>query len=179
MKYDINLFKETKVAQTTPSSLKITRIIAGFFILILLISVAFSFVEKNNYQTRVSQLQDQQSKLVSSLNQYKSRYANVALLNNRVASTNKILSQRLSYDKVLKVILSQSSDQLVFTNLDIQTKTVSISVSSTSLTPINSFTNNLKSLVNKKNTFSSVSQNKLNYDQISNTYSVTLNLYLL
>jgi|SRR5581483_250309 len=179
MMYDINLLKQAKSKQLTKKSVKLARVFAGLFIILLIISFAVVFFEKHAYQTSIQNLTAQKQSLISTLQSESGKINSILLLNNRLFAVKRILNERTSYDKILQTILNQGSDQLTYTSINITGKTGSLTLTASSLAPLNDFLDKLKTLVKNKNTIASIKQNSLTVDNVGGVFTLDLSLTLL
>lgn len=124
-------------------------------------------------------LQKQEQSLRIRLSQSKSNIAKLALVNERTASIDNVLTKRLSLDQTIAVIQSKLANNVAITAIRADKDTVTLTVESRSLQSLNDFLNGLIGLVQEKKALSQVTLSDLTTDETNTNYSITMSLVLL
>ncbi|MBI4089399.1 MAG: hypothetical protein HY424_01670 [Candidatus Levybacteria bacterium] len=172
MSTDINLLlRKDEESLRRQKRLKIFNFIAVFFlielgvislILFLLIQVnSFSSTkEKDDLLRRMSQLQEKRVKLF--------------VLGNRIDGIQEILDKRKDLSKITSTILAKTPAKLSIEEFEIDNKIIVITANSSSLFPIGELINSLSDMAHKKEIISSLTLNSLVFDEIKNSYQVSV-----
>lgn len=130
------------------------------FLLIQIINVSAILREQNEIIKKIAKLQNKQAKLFA--------------LNNRIGNIEKVLEKRIDLSKVTGGILAKIPSGLFIEDLEVDDKTITLTVSSTSLLEIGELINNLTDMVRKKEIINSLILNTLIFDESKNSYRVSI-----
>lgn len=130
------------------------------FLLIQIINVSAILREQNEIIKKIDKLQNKQVKLFA--------------LNNRIDNIEKVLEKRIDLSKVTSGILAKIPSGLFIEDLEVDDKTVTLTVSSTSLLEIGELINNLTDMVRKREVINSLILNTLIFDESKSSYRVSI-----
>jgi Tfp pilus assembly protein PilN len=154
--------------------LRLSAIVLLFIIasssIILFILIALSPLPNLKAQERLARI---------TLSQEHTDMAKLFLIKERVAAVEQILAKRRMYDRPLEIIQSLLPNGVEVEALKVEKNTVSLTVSSKSLTLLNTFVASLTGEVNQKKVFSQLSMGNLSIEATKNRYLVTLVLLLI
>lgn len=125
------------------------------------------------------QLKNQEKLVVVTLSQYHTDMMKLLLIKERTTVIESILSKRRSYDQLLDAIQSRLPGGVEVRSLNIETGTLSLTVSSKSLDLLNTFTSNLANAVAEKKIFSQVILNNISVEERGGNYLAALTLLTL
>lgn len=119
-------------------------------------------------------IRQQQDKIIKSITLQKDKQAKYGLLVDRLSSVNQILKTRKNYTKTLNALVAIVPSGLVTTGLSVENSDISMTVSSTSLSPINDFLTKLLDLVSKKYLIRDMTIETLTVDRVTGNYSLVI-----
>lgn len=171
------LLKKDEEKLNKKRQLRFLNIIAFTSILIvgLLSIIIFLFISGVNSGSLKKQEEDTLRKITS----LKDKHAKLFILKYRIKNIAEILNAKKDLPKKSSTLIGQMPRDLSIGNLNIDEKTTSISFSADSLSDIARFIDNLVSLAKRKELISSLTLSYLIFDDIQNTYSVSLKADLL
>lgn len=178
MNRGINLLREKKQVTLSPAlkKLRILRIIAlGFlftiscFSIILFLLIALS---------PLPSLQQQEKNSLSTISQYHPDMARLELIVDRLKSSMVIIQNRNNFDQTLSEVRDMMPNGLTIVALNMQEKKISLTVTSQSLTSMDTFITNLTNSVDEKKNFSQVFLAGLITDEQRKLYTLTIDLFL-
>ncbi len=130
------------------------------FLLIQAVSPVSIKEEQEDILRKLSQFQDKQTKLLA--------------VNNKIESISEILEKRKDLHLVTSAILSKIPNNLSIDSLEIDGKTVSMTVQSASLFSIGELINNLTDMVRKKEILSSLTLSSLAFNENGKNYQAAV-----
>lgn len=173
MSESINLVKaEDKDNLRRQRKIFILRIISLVFIgFVGLVSVILFILYS---RISISSVKKDQAQVAQNILFQKDKLAKLNLLNDRLRGINKVFHDRKNYITTLNLLLDQIPLGASAKSLNINKDGISLSISSSSLLPINKFLNNVLDLSSKKNTIQGVIIESLSIDSKSGVYSLAI-----
>lgn len=158
MSNSINLInKETTKSNRDDLVKKIRKISFLSLFAVGLISILLFLL---SYRFSIGYVRTQEDKLIRKLSSFEQIGSKVFLLNSRLADISILLSSRKNYNRFTESIINQKPENLIISNYKIDSSGVVVEASSTNLSDINDFLNNLF-ILNQKKIISSVVINTL------------------
>lgn len=176
MSSDINFLATGPVSHGKEKKLKQVRIIALVFILIVGLASVFTFVL--NLASPIEGVRQEQNQILSQITSNQEKAAKLAIVNERVISISKIYSERPDYVQILDQVLSKKPNELRTSGLDIGESSIILSVSSSSLLPLNNFLNSVIDLSKTNDRIGSVFLDSLSASQNSSAYIMGVKIIL-
>ncbi|HVA96281.1 MAG TPA: hypothetical protein VND99_01380 [Candidatus Acidoferrales bacterium] len=124
-------------------------------------------------------LHSQEQSLRQTLASSKSDIVKLELVNERADAIDGVMKKRHALDQTIGLIQSKLSKDSQITAMKGDSKTMTVTVESSSLQSLDSFLNGLIALVQDKKSFSNVTLTDLTTDDVTNTFSVSISLNLL
>lgn len=154
--------KKVRIANTIAITFSIIVGIASMFAFVLIQSVNPSSIAQEQESTlkEISRLQDKQAKLF--------------IINDRLTNIEEVFQDREDLSKNINSLLSNAPNNLSIENLEMDNKSLVLTISSSSLLSINDFINNLIDMARKKEIIRSLTLSGLTFDESKNTYLVSL-----
>lgn len=121
-----------------------------------------------------SGIKKEQNDVIEKISQFQDRQAKLFVLNNRINNIEKVLERRIDLSKVISFLLAKTPGRLFIEDLEVDSKTVSLTAKSTSLLAIGELINNLTDMVRKKEIISSLILNALVFDEGKNSYQISI-----
>lgn len=175
---EINLISGKKEEdQKSKHFLKILIIVSVICILLTVASSVFVFYLKLG--SPLPALKEKENTLLSQLSSSKDKIAKLEVLNDRLTNVDNIVSKRRNYNKLIDDISKNQSGNLRINSLRVGKKGVTLIVSSSSLSSINNFLDNLLLMFQKKEFFSEIVLNNVSSDLENRTYSISVDATLL
>jgi hypothetical protein len=176
---DINLLaRQQGSIRDKARPLRIIRLVAIFFLLFTAISSVGLFIL--NVQSGLSELEQEEARIISNLALYQQRHAKFNAVNERVRSISTLSSRSNKIDEVIKLVgQAVPSSDFSVDSLVIDEKTILISVSSSSLLSVDSFLSALIKVAFSKKTFGKLTLDNLAYDDKSRRYNISLSAEIL
>lgn len=119
-------------------------------------------------------IKEEQEDILRKLSQFQGRQAKLLAVNNKIESISEILEKRKDLHLVTSAILSKIPNNLSIDSLEIDGKTVSMTVQSASLFSIGELINNLTDMVRKKEILSSLTLSSLAFNESKKNYQATV-----
>lgn len=119
-------------------------------------------------------IRKEQSQVVQSIAFQKNKLAKLNLLNDRLRGINQVLRERKNYTTTLNSILSEIPQEARAQVLSINKSNVSLTVTSSSLLPLNKFLNNILELSEKKKYIREMVIESLTIDSKTGSYSLSI-----
>lgn len=116
----------------------------------------------------------EQSQVVQSIAFQKNKLAKLNLLNDRLRGINQVLRERKNYTTILNSILSEIPQEARAQVLSINKSSVSLTVTSSSLLPLNKFLNNILELSENKKYIREMVIESLTIDSRTGSYSLSI-----
>jgi hypothetical protein len=124
-------------------------------------------------------LQRQEQFLQQTLSASKSTIVKLSLVNSQTDAVNNLSTKRKSFDKPISLVQDKLSSDITVQQLQADSNSLVITVESTSLQSLDTFTNGLIGYVQAKNAFSKVTLVDLTTDLSANAYALTVQLNYL
>lgn len=134
----------------------------SLFIFILIQTINFPSIKK------------EQDDVLRKISQLKNIEAKLFIRDNRINNIAEIFDKRKDLSKVTSAFLAKIPIRLFVESLEVDDKIVSMTASSTSLSSIGEFINNLTDMVRKKEMIKSLTINTLVFDEIKNSYQIVV-----
>lgn len=134
----------------------------SLFIFILIQAINFPSIKK------------EQDDVLRKISQLKNIEAKLFIRDNRINNIAEIFDKRKDLSKVTSAFLAKIPIRLFVESLEVDDKIVSMTASSTSLSSIGEFINNLTDMVRKKEMIKSLTINTLVFDETKNSYQVVV-----
>lgn len=176
MSNGINLLGKRNQVAVTPAARRLWRVrliaiwalfgISGLSIILFLL-IALS---------PLPSLLQQEKKALLTLSSQHQEIAKLLFLQDRLQTTSKIIAKRSDFDAKLQAVQNQMPPGIEITAMSIDSEGITVTVSSPSLSLLDTFTNNLLQNVEEKRDFSEVVMSKLLTNQQKNTFSMTMSL---
>ncbi len=168
----INLLPQIKRDQ---SHVKIIVQGMRFFSITLLFVVTVSsvMVFLLKLQLPISRLQQEEKKLQSDLALLHNRRVKYFVLNDRLQNISTVMAKRSNLEKLLNLITQEIPSKSVIESLKVDAKQVSLNITSSSLTPLNTYLDNLLAKNSQQKTFKKVSLDTLIFDNKRKVYTLT------
>lgn len=173
MNSSINLLKteskENPKRKKTTYILKIISIIFIFFV--GLISIVLFVL---NSRISISSVQNEEAVVLKNIAAQKDRLSKYYFLNDRLKGIEKVIKDRKNYTDVLNNLVSQIPQDTQVGSLEIDKGDISLSVSSSSLLPLNKFLNNMIDLSLNKHVIHNMTIESLTIDSQTGKYSLAI-----
>lgn len=149
MSNNINLLvKKDSKALKDQEKLKVFRLIAGgFLVVLLLISLVIFLLNKNLSSTT---LDAERESVLSDFLPFREKEAKLIIINNRIDKISKVLSKRIDIPKFINTILGQAPNDVLLEGLEFKEGKISISILSGSLVLVDEVINNLVNMAKRK-----------------------------
>jgi len=121
---------------------------------------------------------DEESTLVQ-IEQYKQKSAELFVVNNRLSNISSVISKRKDYSSLIKSILAIIPDGANSNGMELNEEATSLSLTSTSLLPLQTFLDSAKSLIAKKQLIKNVVINYLSANEKTGKYSLSVEIDFL
>ena len=179
MNESINLLDPNKktISSGFLRRMQVMRVITGGLLFIVSVSSVILFILVA--LSPLPSLQKQEQSLRLTLSQSKDDIVKLALINERTATVNNIITKRQSLDQTLALIQSKLSNDTTITAIQADKQSMTLTAESPSLQSLDNFLNGLMGFVQNKKSFSQVTLVDLTNDQANNQYAVTVRLTLL
>jgi Tfp pilus assembly protein PilN len=143
MSNDINLFQHTSssITQNLSKEIRWIRIVALLFLFIVPTGAVLLFLFI--FFSPQTALQQQESEMLTKVSTLGKKVSAVSFINDRILNSKQFISKRSIYGKALGEITLQLPTEVVLNTLNIQNNNVSISVSSSSLTALQTYQTSL------------------------------------
>ena len=177
MNNNINLLghKDQISVPRASQKLKLLRVIA--ILLLFGISTAAVMLYILIYFSALPAAQQREQSALATIAQSHTEMQRIALIEDRLAGIQQILTQRNKYEKVIESLQSKMTPALKVYEINISKKNATITVTSTSLTALESFINNIVAATKKE--YTQVTLNSIVSDDNSNAFSLTISMALL
>ena len=124
-------------------------------------------------------LKKQEQATLATLAEFHPDIARLMILNERVNRISTIISKRPDYNTVLNAVKSKLSPETNIISLQLGKKDLSLTISSKSLTGLNSFIDGIMSQTGKDKIFTHATLNDLSLDGTKNEYLLVMDLTTL
>jgi Tfp pilus assembly protein PilN len=124
-------------------------------------------------------LQQQERNALGTLSQYRTDIAKLLLVNDRLRASSTVLKNRKDFAKALESVQSRLPSGVAITDINMTRETVSVTVTSTSLSSIDTFITSLINSQAEKKDFKSVSMSKFSVDSQKEAFLVTVQVVML
>lgn len=157
--------------------LKIVRIIAAACLIIVALFSVLIFVI--NFTLPLSAVKKNQQLELANISSMHKKLVTYQLLNDRINSISRLMSQRKNYADRINTIYSKLPKELAVDALEVDKGQISLTVSGTSLLKINDFINSLIELKDKNKIIQNVNIQGLSFDAIGGKYSLSAKAIIL
>jgi len=148
------------------------RIVSVVLLCIVLLSGVTFLVMK--LQSPLPKLKGEERNLRRNLTAFARRQTKVDIIQNRLLYINNIIKSRTKYDEIIDIIDTEIPSGAALESLEIDKKTVYVTVASSSLSDINSAYEKIISLAGRDIRFKRLFLNDLSIDTKSGEYLLTL-----
>lgn len=148
MSSNINLIDKRSVEDSKKSRLKKLRNFS--FALLFFVGLLSLIVFLLNYRFSVSYIRKQQEDVIKKITIYDETAVKIILLNSRLSEISKVLNGRSKYNEKMSKILDGVKGATTIDEFEVNKNEILITASSTSLSSIDIFLNNLLKMVNSK-----------------------------
>lgn len=173
MKSNINLLSSSQIEMVRQGRgaqvLRILAIAAVSFISIS--SIVIFFVIKN---LSPSEVKKQEEVVLKNISQLSSKEEKLLLVTQKLKDVRKIMASRPKYDEILAVLVGTVPDDVAIGTLEIDSEKINLSVSSKSLSSINTLIDSLLNMVREDKTIKSVTIENVSVDVKTGNYSMTV-----
>jgi len=161
---EINLVAGKGAKKYDEKKLRLVRIVAVLSLVVAtLLSISLFLL---NTKFSVAAIKREQTQIITRIASYNTRAAKLSIVNNRVIEISEIKKQSRDFTEFMNVILNMKPDDIFVNSFEIEEKTATISISSTSLLPISDFINELIKY-SKKNTSQNPTITKVTIESLS------------
>lgn len=169
MSININLVDKRSPQESKSEKLKKLKGISfGVLFLTALLSILIFVID---FRFSASFVRKQQADLMEELEPYNETTSKIFILNSKLSDASAIITARKKYNKLASEILKSSPESLSIDEFMISEAGVTMTITSTSLLPIDEFLNSTLKLLKNK-TISNVTLKDLSLE--INTYTVEL-----
>jgi Tfp pilus assembly protein PilN len=130
-------------------------------------------------QSPLSKAKQEENTLLTKIESFKVQLSRNVIINERLASIEKIIQQRAHYEKYITTLLAKVPASLTITSLNIDKKTVQLAGNSSSLSATNTFLDDLVAIQKNKDLIQSVLLQSFAFDKESGKYFFTMNITFL
>ncbi len=173
---DINLVSQTGFTPKKDKRLNGLRRVA--IVLICLVGLVSIFAFILNLASPLNSIKKQQDLALASINAKQQTAVKIAIINERVSSISKIYKDRPDFTQVLNLVLSKVTSDMTTSGLNIDESSVTVTLSSPSLLPLNNFLNSLIDSAKKSDEIKSVSLDSLSVSDSSLSYLMSVKIQL-
>lgn len=174
---EINLLRqrgsEDRPSQKLARVLRLTSIV--LFSIVGLSSAILFFL---NFSSPLSSLQREEATLLSNLSAYQNRFNKYLIIQDRLKNISGVLSKRTKYNEKIDALLQKVPQDVFINSLSVDAKSMQISVSSHSLSAVNTLIDNTLELVADKK-IKRLTMNSLSFDVGRGQYLLSLSADLL
>jgi hypothetical protein len=124
-------------------------------------------------------LKKQEENSLAQLAQSHPDVAKLLLVEDRLKSSNAIISKRTNFDELLNKVLAKIQNGLVDTALNLNKEKLTVTVTSNSLQNLDLFLNNLVTSVDKKEDFSKITLVNFITNETGNQFTLTVDIIAL
>lgn len=157
--------------------LNLYRFISTLFLLIVcFLSIGLFLLNKNS---PVYSLENEKDSLLKAISQLSERTSKFLFINARLQDISEILSKRTYMDKTLDLIMKEIPDNVLIKSISVDKNKLSLSVSSNSLSSINTLLDNLVNLVSSKKSFNKIILSGISLDKSSKSYVLSITLIFI
>ena len=164
------LIKKDEEALRREKRVKVLNILAA--ISLLLVGVSSVIVFLMIQLVDLKPIKTQQEDVLRKINLLSQKQAKLYILNNRVDKIEEILKDRKDLSHASGVLFSKIPSRVSVESLEINAKSLSLTVSSPSLSSIGELIDNLAGMVKEKEIINSLTINSLVFDVGSNSYNL-------
>lgn len=150
-------------------ALRVISLVFASFVAVISVILFFLYI-----RISPSSIKEEQVKVIQSIAFQKNKLAKLNLLNDRLRGINQVLKERKNYTTALNSLLEQVPEGARAQTLSISKTGVSLTVTSTSLLPINKFLNNVLELSSNKQFIREMIIESLTIDSKTGTYSLSI-----
>lgn len=170
---NINLIQgENKTNITRKSRIIVLRWISLVFLFFVAIFSILLFILNNRIS--ISEVKNDQSIVLQKISALDEKAAKYNLLNDRLKGITSLLNARKKYTNTLNAILSLVPDGVLVRSLTLDKDSLSLTVVSASLLPLNSFLTNVTKISLEKHVIRDMTIEGLSIDKINGVYSLSL-----
>lgn len=172
MSTNINLLLHDKESLKLQKRVRILNFVA----VMLLISVGISsLVLFLSIQTvNPSSIEKEKTDVLGKISQFQNRQVNLFILNNRISNIQEVLAKRKDLSKIMNTLLEKIPNGMSIEALEIDSKFITLSASSNSLSSIGLLINNLTDMVRKKEIINALTLSSLSFDEGKQAYQLSL-----
>jgi Tfp pilus assembly protein PilN len=175
----INLLPSKKQAPSTAATRRAGRVRLFAMLLLFGVSAASIVLFLLIALSPLPTLQQQERNAIATLSQYRTDIAKLLLVTDRLRASDKLLAKRKDFASALQAVQSRMPDGVTITEINMTRDTVSVTVTSTSLSLIDTFLNSLVNAQVAKKDFKDVSMSKLMVDEAKDAFTVTVQVVML
>lgn len=124
-------------------------------------------------------LQKQEQDALNKLSAYHPDVAKLLLVEDRLKGSEAILAKRTDFDLTLDKIKEKMPEGASITGLKMDSKEISVTVTSSSLASLDTFLNNLIAAVEAKEDFSKITLTRFLSSGVNTTYTLTITVVTL
>lgn len=154
--------------------LRVVSISSLFFVILSSIVI---FLLNQAYSN--SSIKKEKNSILLSLSLLDKKIGKSLFVESRLKDINLILKERASLDERLRIILKEVPKDSIVNTLTIEKKKVVITLSSSSLSSLDLFLNNMLKLFSEKKIISKISLGSLSFDERNNRYILSVLLDLV
>lgn len=173
---DINLASAS--GKTKEKTKKLRNLRIGSFILLFFVGVLSVVVFLLNFLSPLNSIKAQQDAVLASITQSQDKAVKISIVNERVSSILKIYKERSDYTEVLDLVLSNVTEGIRISGLNIDKSSLSITISSISLLTLNNFLNSLVDSAKQNSQIKSVFMESLSASETSSAYFMAVKINL-
>lgn len=148
MSSNINLIDKRSVEDSKKTRLKKLKNFS--FALLFFVGLLSLIVFLLNYRFSVRYVRKQQEDIIKKITIYDETAVKIILLNSRLSDVSKVLNRRSKYNEKMSKILDGVKGATTIDGFEVNENEVSITASSTSLSSLDDFLNNLLKMVDLK-----------------------------
>lgn len=132
-----------------------------------------------SFDPTLSIIKKQENQVRTNLVYSQNKIGKYFFIKDRLKEIKTVLDKRTTYDTVITTIQAQMPNDISIDNVSISQKKMMISLSSTSLSSINTFLDKITDLFVQKNVFKTLTINNITVDEKAGKYSLSLESLLL
>jgi len=173
MKSDINLvfpnsaeaIKEERIIDLLRMSAIVSVSLTGLFSVVLFLIIS---------QVSPASIKEKEQAALRGILELRPREARLVLVNTKLEDVEKIIEKRQKYEQVMEDIVGAIPPDTSINSLDIDSKKVSLTATSTSLLPLDALIDNLIKMVKDRKIINSFTIENFTTDSKNGIYSVSI-----
>ncbi|MBI2074543.1 MAG: PilN domain-containing protein [Candidatus Levybacteria bacterium] len=155
----------------------IFRIISFTLLILLFISSMVIFFIK--LQSPLNSLKAEENMIIANIDSMKEKSIRNFIIHDRLLNISKVISQRTSYNVLVNQIVQNTPVSVSINSFSLDKKAVLLTISSSSLSSISTFLDNMVDLTIKKKFFSKITLSSLSLDGRNGKYFLSIEGTLL